>query len=65
VAERRAEARKQATQAALERELSTRAVEALQRSAEEGWRSEQDAGRLKMRAVWVCEEAVWVWVRRS
>ena len=58
MAERRAEARKEVAQAALETELSTRAVEALRRSAEEGWRSEQDAGRLKTRTVWVCEEAL-------
>ena len=58
VAERRAEARKEAAQAALETALSARDVEALRRSAEQGWRSEQDAGRLRARAVRVCEEAL-------
>jgi hypothetical protein len=58
VAERRAEARTEVAQAALETELSIRDVEALRRSAEEGWRSKQDTGRLKTRAVRVCEEAL-------
>jgi len=57
-AERRAELRKEAAQEVLETVLSTEDVEALRRSVEEGWRSEQDAGRLKTRAVWVREEAL-------
>ena len=58
MAERRAELRKEAAQDALETELSTEDVEALRRSVEEGWRSEQDAGRLKTRAVRAWEEAL-------
>jgi hypothetical protein len=58
VDERRAEARKEAAHAALEAALSTHDVEALRRTAEAAWCSEQDGERLRARALSVCEEAL-------
>jgi ankyrin repeat protein len=59
VKERRAEvAFKEAAHAALETALTTQDVETLRLSTEAAWRSEQDAERLRARAVSTCEEEI-------
>jgi hypothetical protein len=58
VAARRAFARTEVERTALETALTTSDVEELRRSTEAGWRSEQDAERLRAGAVRTCEEAL-------
>ena len=58
VKERRVKALKEAAHAALETALTTQDVETLRLSTEAAWRSEQDAERLRARAVSACEEEI-------
>ena len=58
VKERRVEALKEVAHAALETALTTQDVETLRLSTEAAWRSEQDAERLRARAVSACEEEI-------
>ena len=53
---RRAEVSKEVAHEALETALATEDVVALRRSAEAGWRNEQDVDRLRARAVRVCQQ---------
>jgi predicted LPLAT superfamily acyltransferase len=56
VKRRRAEVSKEVAHEALDTALATEDVVALRRSAEAGWRNEQDVERLRARAVRVCEQ---------
>ena len=58
VKKRRVEAFKEAAHAALETALTTQDVETLRKSTQAAWRSEQDAERLRARAVSACEEEI-------